>query len=65
MLSKKELREKIMHTKEIERMLLMMLTDRTLTEDQAHLLVGELLTAAEFVVRFKNCLREKMKREGK
>tara|TARA_E500000318_G_C3427937_1_gene159948 strand:+ start:48 stop:242 length:195 start_codon:yes stop_codon:yes gene_type:complete len=64
MLSKKEIKEKIKHTKEIERMLLMMLTDRTLTDDQAHLLVGELLTAAEFVVRFKNVLKE-MKREGK
>ena len=64
MLSKKEIKEKIKHTKEIERMLLMMLTDRSLDEDQAHLLVGELLTASEFVVRFENVLKE-MKREGK
>ena len=64
MLTKKEIKEKIKHTKEIERMLLMMLTDRTLTDDQAHLLVGELLTAAEFVVRFKNVLKEMKGRES-
>tara|TARA_R100001126_G_scaffold78781_1_gene47276 strand:+ start:52 stop:249 length:198 start_codon:yes stop_codon:yes gene_type:complete len=64
MLTKKEIKEKIKHTKEIERMLLMMLTDRTLTDDHAHLLVGELLTAAEFVVRFKNVLKEMKGRES-
>lgn len=58
MLSRKELKEKIKHTKEIERMLLMFLTDKETTEEQAHLLVGELLTASEFIVRFRQCLKE-------
>lgn len=58
MLSRKELKEKIKHTKEIERMLLMFLTDKETTEEQAHLLVGELLIASEFIVRFRQCLKE-------
>ena len=58
MLSRKELKEKIKHTKEIERMLLMFLTDKETTEEQALLLVGELLIASEFIVRFRQCLKE-------
>ena len=58
MLSRKELKEKIKHTKEIERMVLMFLTDKETTEEQAHLLVGELLIASEFIVRFRQCLKE-------
>ncbi len=58
MLTKKELKEKIKQTEEIERMLLLFLSDETLSEEQAHILVGELITAADFVVRFKNCLKE-------
>ena len=58
MLSRKELKEKIKHTKDIERMLLMVLTDKETTEEQAHLLVGELLIASEFIVRFRQCLKE-------
>ena len=53
MLSRIELKDKIKHTKEIERMLLMFLTDKETTEEQAHLLVGELLIASEFIVRFR------------
>ncbi len=64
MLTKKQIKEKIKQTETIERMLLMFLTDRSTPEEQAHMLVGELLAASEFIVRFKQCLKE-MKREGK
>ncbi len=64
MFTRKEIKEKIKHTEEIERMLLLFLADESLSEEQAHMLVGEILTASEFIVRFKQCLKE-MKREGK
>ena len=55
MLTKKQIKEKIKQTETIERMLLMFLTDRSTPEEQAHMLVGELLAASEFIVRFKQC----------
>lgn len=64
MLTKKQIKEKIKQTETIERMLLMFLTDRSTPEEQAHMLVGELLTASEFIVRFKQCLKEMKGRES-
>lgn len=58
MFTRKEIKEKIKHTEEIERMLLLFLADKSLSEEQAHMLVGEMLTASEFIVRFKQCLKE-------
>ena len=64
MFTKKEIKEKIKQTETIERMLLMFLTDPSIPEEQAHMLVGELLSASGFIVRFDECLKE-MKKEGK
>ena len=57
-MTKKEIKKNIKHTKEIERMLLQFLADPGLPDEQAHMVVGELLTAADYIVRFENCLRE-------
>tara|TARA_R110002153_G_scaffold239530_2_gene393944 strand:+ start:3090 stop:3284 length:195 start_codon:yes stop_codon:yes gene_type:complete len=64
MFTKKEIKEKLKQTETIERMLLMFLSEPSTPEEQAHMLVGELLAASEFIVRFKDCLKE-MKKEGK
>ncbi len=64
MFTKKEIKEKLKQTETIERMLLMFLSEPSTPEEQAHMLVGELLAASEFIVRFKECLKE-MKKEGK
>ncbi len=58
MLTRKQIKEKIKQTETIERMLLMFLAERSTPEEQAHMLVGELLSASEFIVRFKECLKE-------
>jgi len=57
-MTKKEIKKNIKHTKEIERMLLQFLADPTLPDEQAHMVVGELLTASDYIVRFENCLIE-------
>ena len=62
MFTKKEIKEKLKQTETIERMLLMFLSEPSTPEEQAHMLVGELLAASEFIVRFKDCLKE-MKKE--
>lgn len=57
-MTKKQIKKNIKHTKEIERMLLQFVTDPTMPEEHIHMVVGELLSAADFIVRFENCLRE-------
>ena len=57
-MTKKEIKKNIKHTKEIERMLLQFLADPALPDEQAHMVVGELLTASDYIVRFEDCLRE-------
>lgn len=58
MLTKKQIKENLKHTKEIERMLLQFLSDPQLPEDQAHMVVGELLVATDFIVRFEEALHQ-------
>ena len=57
-MTKKELKKSIKHTKNIESMLLDMLANSILSEEDAHLVVREMLTAADFIVRFETCLKE-------
>tara|TARA_R110002126_G_scaffold229233_3_gene373622 strand:+ start:1003 stop:1188 length:186 start_codon:yes stop_codon:yes gene_type:complete len=57
-MTKKELKKNIKHTKNIESMLLDILTNSILSEEDMHLVVKELLAAGDFIGRFKTCLKE-------
>ena len=57
-MTKKEIKKNIKHTKEIESMLLMFLADPDLNDESAKMVVSELINAADYIVRFENCLEE-------
>tara|TARA_R110000868_G_scaffold63420_1_gene191460 strand:+ start:153 stop:338 length:186 start_codon:yes stop_codon:yes gene_type:complete len=57
-MTKKELKKNIKHTKNIESMLLDILTNSILSEEDMHMVVRELLSAGDFIGRFKTCLKE-------
>lgn len=58
MLSKKQVKQNLKRTIEIEKMLIEVLADRNLSDEEAAIVSRELVTAADFIVRFKECLKE-------
>lgn len=62
-MTKKQIKQNLKKTLEIENMLLMFLSDKKITDEDASMLVRELFTAVDFIVRFKNAL-DIMNKEG-